>query len=176
MVSITYLAALVLQYPIGWLSDRMDRRLLILALSVAGGVAALVAFLLPGRFWLILFAAGAVGGASNTLYALLIAYTNDYLEKEDMAAASGGLLFINGFGAIAGPLVVGWMMGVMGPEGFWALIAVLLLGLAAYAVWRMRRLPVKVIVGERAAYAPVAATATSVAVGQTASEREARAG
>jgi len=176
MVSITYLAALVLQFPIGWLSDRMDRRLLILALSLAGGVAALAAFLLPGRFWLILFAAGAVGGASNTLYALLIAYTNDYLEKEDMAAASGGLLFINGFGAIAGPLVVGWMMGAVGPEGFWALIAVLLLGLAGYAIWRMRRLPVKVIVGERAAYAPVAATATSVAVGQTGVEREARAG
>ncbi len=176
MVSVTYLAALVLQFPIGWLSDRMDRRVLILALSVAGGVAALLAFLLPGRFWLILFAAGAVGGASNTLYALLIAYTNDYLEKEDMAAASGGLLFINGFGAIAGPLVVGWMMGVVGPEGFWALIAVLLLGLAGYAVWRMRRLPIKVIVGERAAYAPVAATATLVAAGQSAVDREARTG
>ena len=106
----------------------------------------------------------------------MIAYTNDYLEKEDMAAASGGLLFINGFGAIAGPLVVGWMMGAVGPEGFWALIAVLLLGLAGYAIWRMRRLPVKVLVGARAAYAPVAATATSVAVGQTGVEREARAG
>jgi MFS family permease len=170
MVSVTYLAALVLQFPVGWLSDRMDRRVLILALAVVGGVAALLAFLLPGRFWLILIASGAVGGASNTLYALLIAYTNDYLEKEDMPAASAGLLFINGFGAIAGPLVVGWMMGSVGPEGFWALIAVLLLGLAGYAVWRMRALPVKVIVGERASYAPIAATATSVAVGQSSAE------
>lgn len=168
MVSVTYLAALVLQFPIGWLSDRMDRRVLILALALVGGVAALVAFLVPGQFWLILLAAGAVGGASNTLYALLIAHTNDYLEKEDMAAASAGLLFINGFGAIAGPLVVGWMMGAMGPEGFWVLIAGLLLGLAAYAVWRMRRLPVKEIVGDRASFAPMAATATSVAVGTTA--------
>ena len=167
MVSVTYLAALVLQFPVGWLSDRMDRRVLILALSLAGGIAALAAWLVPGQFWLILLAAGAVGGASNTLYALLIAYTNDYLEKEDMPAASAGLLFINGFGAIAGPLVVGWMMGAIGPEGFWALIAALLLGIAGYAVWRMRRLPVKVIVGERADFAPVAPTATSVAVGQT---------
>jgi MFS family permease len=176
MVSVTYLAALVLQFPIGWLSDRMDRRILILALSLAGGAAALAAFLAPGHFWLILLAAGAVGGASNTLYALLIAYTNDYLEKEDMPAASAGLLFINGFGAIAGPLVVGWMMGSIGPEGFWALIAGLLFALAGYAVWRMRRLPVKIIVGERAAFAPVAATATSVAVGQTAAmEKDAKA-
>jgi MFS family permease len=168
MVSVTYLAALVLQFPIGWLSDRMDRRVLILALSLAGGIGALVAFAVPGQFWIILLAAGAVGGASNTLYALLIAYTNDYLEKEDMAAASAGLLFINGFGAIAGPLVVGWMMEGLGPEGFWFLIALLLLGLAGYAVWRMRRQPVKVIVGDRAGYAPIAATATSVAVGTVA--------
>jgi MFS family permease len=176
MVSVTYLAALVLQFPVGWLSDRMDRRILILGLSVIGGIAALMAFLLPGQFWMILLASAAVGGASNTLYALLIAYTNDYLEREDMAAASAGLLFINGFGAIAGPLVVGWMMGAMGPEGFWALIAVLLLGLAVYAVWRMRRLPVKIIVGDRASYAPIAATATSVAVGNSAvAERDTKA-
>jgi MFS family permease len=55
---------------------------------------------------------------SNPLYALLIAYTNDFLEHEDMAAASGGLIFINGIGAIAGPLITGWMMGLVGPEGF----------------------------------------------------------
>ncbi len=165
MVSVTYLAALVMQYPIGWASDRMDRRILICGLAAFGGVAALLAFLIPGYFWLILFAAGAVGGTSNTLYALLIAYANDYLEKEDMAAASGGLLFINGLGAIAGPLVAGWMMGMFGPRGFWVIIAVLMLGLAGYAIWRMRALPTKVIVGDMVSYAPIAATATSVAAG-----------
>lgn len=163
MVSVTYLAALVLQYPIGWLSDRIDRRILILALSVVGGLAALAAFLIPGQYWLILVAAAAVGGTSNPLYALLIAYANDYLSREEMAGASGGLLFINGLGAIAGPLVVGWMMDRVGPNGFWAIIAAAMLGLGLYAIWRMRRLPDKVIVGDMVSYAPIAATAAGVA-------------
>jgi MFS family permease len=172
MVSVTYIAALVMQYPIGWLSDRMDRRILILALSAIGGVAATLAFILPGYVWLIFFASAAVGGTSNTLYALLIAYANDYLDKEDMAGASGGLLFINGLGAIAGPLVAGWMMGAVGASGYWVIIAVLMLGLAGYAVWRMRVLPVKVIVGDMVSYAPIAATATSVAAGARGGDNE----
>ena len=173
MVSATYIAALVLQYPIGWLSDRMDRRVLILALSAVGGGAALAAFLLPGPYLIILAASAIVGGTSNPLYALLIAYANDYLDRADMAAASGGLLFINGLGAIAGPLVIGWMMDNTGANGFWLVIAVVMLGLAAYAVWRMRRLPAKPIVGEMASYAPIAATASPVAAGSVA-ERDGR--
>jgi MFS family permease len=81
-----------------------------------------------------------------------------------MAAASGGLLFINGLGAIAGPIVVGWMLDNVGAHGFWAFIAVLLLGLATYAGWRMLRRPDRgVEVGDTVSYAPVAATGTAVA-------------
>jgi MFS family permease len=163
MVSVTYIAALFLQYPIGWLSDRMDRRLLILALSALGGVGALLSFLIPGTFWLILVSAAVVGGTSNPLYALLIAYANDYLEREDMAAASGGLLFINGVGAIAGPLIVGWIMDTVGDNGFWAFVSALMLGLSGYAGWRMTRRPTRTVVGDTVPYAPITASATPVA-------------
>lgn len=80
-----------------------------------------------------------MGGTSNPLYALLIAYTNDYLEREDMAAASGGLLFINGIGAIAGPLIVGWMMGAFGTNGYWLFSAILMMLVGIYAAYRMTR-------------------------------------
>jgi MFS family permease len=163
MVSLTYLAALVAQYPIGWLSDRMDRRILILALAAIGGGMALLALLLPGPLWLVLLAAAVVGGTSNPLYALLIAYANDYLARDDMAAASAGLLFINGLGAIAGPLLVGWSMDHFGPQGFWAIIAGVMLVLAAYAWWRMRAAPDKAIVDGKTAFAPIPAAATPVA-------------
>tara|TARA_R110002111_G_scaffold247285_1_gene310427 strand:+ start:110 stop:1375 length:1266 start_codon:yes stop_codon:yes gene_type:complete len=138
-VSVIYIAALVAQYPIGWLSDRIDRRILILGVGFVGGLGALVAFFIPGNFGVILFSAAVLGGTSNPLYALLIAYTNDYLEREDMAAASGGLLFINGIGAIAGPLTVGWMMESLGANGFWMFSAVLMLLVGFYAAYRMTR-------------------------------------
>jgi len=91
----------------------------------------------------LLVAAFLIGGLSNPLYSLLIAYTNDFLQHEDMAAASAGLLFVNGVGAITGPLIIGYAMQVMGPPGYFVLLAFMLLTLTAYAVYRMtqRRAP-----------------------------------
>ena len=103
-VSAIYVSALVLQYPIGWLSDRVDRRILIIWVSLIGGAGSLIAFVISDSYWAIVLSGAIVGGTSNPLYALLIAYVNDYLDREDMASASGGLLFINGVAAIAGPL------------------------------------------------------------------------
>ncbi len=106
-----YIGALLLQYPLGWISDRMDRRQLILIAAVVGGIGALVGMLFGRQFTVLLISAFVIGGLSNPLYSLLIAHTNDYLDHDDMAAASGGLIFINGLGAIAGPLITGWLMG-----------------------------------------------------------------
>ncbi len=158
-----YLGALVLQYPVGWISDRVDRRQLILGLAVAGGLFAVAASFVPG-FLLLLVAGFAVGGMSNPLYALMIAYANDYLEREDMAAASGGLLFINGVGAILGPLLIGWSMAVFGPVGFFFYVAALMFGLGAYAGWRMTRRPARPGSEETVSYAPVMPTSGPVAL------------
>lgn len=138
-VSVIYIAALIAQYPIGWASDKIDRRILILWIAMLGGAGALIAFFIPGNFTVILVSAALLGATSNPLYALLIAYTNDYLEREDMAAASGGLLFINGIGAIAGPLIVGWMMDTMGANAFWLFSSALMFLVGFYAVYRMTR-------------------------------------
>ena len=83
---------------------------------------------------------GGIGETIKTVvYALLIAYTNDFLQKEDMAAASSGLLFLNGLGAIFGPLATGWLMDKIGPHGFFLFICVLFVALAAYAAYLQRR-------------------------------------
>ncbi len=162
-VSSIYVAALVLQYPIGWLSDRVDRRVLIIWISLIGGFGSLVAFLLPGHFALILFSGAVVGGMSNPLYALLIAYTNDYLEREDMAAASGGLLFINGVGAIMGPIVVGSMMEIIGNNGFWLFTAMLMLGIGLFGLYRSTQRSRDDLDMETVHYSPVMASSTPVA-------------
>ncbi|MCF6443640.1 MFS transporter [Nereida sp. MMG025] len=163
-VSSIYIGALLLQYPIGWISDRMDRRLLIFAVSAIGGGAGVLAYLFDQNFTILLVSAFIIGGMSNPLYALLLAYTNDFLEHEDMAAASGGLVFINGVGAIAGPLVVGWMMGVIGPEAFFLFVALLMIGLAFYAAYRMTQRASTTEVEDMVSYAPILATTSPVAV------------
>lgn len=158
-----YVGAMLLQYPLGWLSDRMDRRQLICAVAAVGAGAALLAIISGGRFEILLVAAFLVGGCSNPLYSLLLAYTNDFLGSDDMAAASAGLLFINGLGAIAGPLIIGWSMETLGPWGYWLLVAALLGGLTLYALYRMtqRRAPSVEATGQ---YAPLSPSATPVAV------------
>ncbi|MAY85646.1 MAG: MFS transporter [Pseudooceanicola sp.] len=160
-----YVGALLLQYPLGWLSDRMDRRLLILLVAGLGGAASVLGMLLGGSFILLLTAAFIIGGTTNPLYSLLIAHTNDFLEPEDMASASGGLVFINGLGAVAGPVVTGWLMGdeVFGAPGFFVLLVVLLFLLAAYAAYRTTQRPA-VPVEETGSYAAMSPAATAVAV------------
>ena len=162
-VSVIYVSALLLQFPIGWLSDRIDRRLLIMGVGFVGGLGALIAFFVPGSFTVILISAAILGGTSNPLYALLIAYVNDYLDREDMAAASGGLLFINGIGAIAGPLIVGWMMDAMGANGFWMFSAILMILVGAYAAFRMTRRSRSDLDIEAVTYAVISASSTPVA-------------
>ncbi len=138
-VGAMYVGGLVLQYPVGWLSDRIDRRQVIMGLSAIASVAMLVAALVPLPFGALIVVALLLGGITNPVYALLIAYTNDFLPREDMAAASAGLIFLNGFGAIFGPLITGWLMETTGPRGFFLFIAVLYVGLTGYALWRMTR-------------------------------------
>ena len=161
-VSSIYIGALLMQYPIGLFSDRVDRRLVILVVALLGGLASVVAFLNGEYFGALLMVAFVIGGTSNPLYSLLIAYTNDYLEADDMAAACGGLIFINGVGAISGPLIIGWVMDRYGPESFFVVIAVLMLTMASYAGFRMTQ---RTRVGiDDGAYAPVMPNASLVAV------------
>jgi MFS family permease len=164
-ISAIYIAALILQYPIGWLSDRMDRRALIVWISLIGAAGSMIAFLVPGYYVLIVVSGAIVGGMSNPLYALLIAYANDYLEKEDMAAASGGLLFINGVGAIAGPLTVGFIMDSIGDNGFWLFTAVLMASVGLYGIYRATQRSREHLETESVTvpYAPVSAASTPVA-------------
>jgi MFS family permease len=164
-VAMFYIGATLVQYPLGWMSDRMDRRLLIMIVAIGGGTGSLVGMILGGNYVMLLVAAMTIGGLTNPLYSLLIAYTNDYLEHDDMAAASGGLVFINGLGAIAGPLISGWLMGpnVLGPPGFFVFMAVLLFFLAAYAAYRMTQRP-STPIEDTSSISAIYPTATAVAM------------
>ncbi len=158
-----YVGGMLLQYPIGWASDRVDRRLLILGVSSIGAVTALVALPFYDNFAVLLAAGFIIGGTSNPLYSLYLAYTNDYLDHDDMAAASGGLIFVNGIGAITGPLIVGWTMTRYGPNSFFGFVGVVMALMALWAVYRMSQRAAP-NVADTTAYTPVTPSSSPVAV------------
>jgi MFS family permease len=162
-VAMLFGGALVLQYPIGWLSDRVDRRKLIFGAAALGAGFCALAWVAGDRIEPLMAAAFFAGGVTTPLYALFLAYTNDFLPAEDMAAASGGLVFTFGLGAIVGPLATGGAMQTLGPFGFWLALGGTFGAIALYALFRMTRRP-SVPVAQTESYLSVAPTASPVAV------------
>lgn len=136
------LGGLILQWPIGRLSDRFDRRAVIAVLCFAIAAASVAMMLLAGGGpVLMLVSAGVFGGAVFTLYPLSVAHTNDFIDAADLVQASGGLIFAYGVGAIGGPLAASAAMAALGPVGLFAFIAGMGAFSALYAFWRMSRRP-----------------------------------
>jgi MFS family permease len=162
-IAMLFSGALVLQYPIGWLSDQMDRRKLIFGAASLGAASCALGWLTSGGLWPLMVSAFFAGGVAMPLYALLLAHANDSLSTEDMPAASGGLVFTFGLGAILGPLVTGLAMQGLGPYGFWLVLGATFCAIAFYALYRMTQRAVTPV-DETESYLGVLPTASFVAV------------
>lgn len=132
-----YTGGMLFQFPIGWVSDRMDRRTLIVIVTALAAASSALGMIVGNSLWMLLGVALLVGGTTNPLYALFLAYVNDHLEYEQMSSASGGLIFINGVGAMGGPILVGYLINAIGPNGFFAFIAILAGIICVYSLYRM---------------------------------------
>jgi MFS family permease len=143
-MAVSILAAVTTQYPIGRLSDRMDRRTVIAGVCtvVIGAAGTIAAFpRLPHALFLTL--AALFSGFALTLYSLSVSHVNDKLEPAEMVAASSALLRLNGSAAALGPVLVGSLMAVFGPKAYFSTLASLAGLLALYDLWRKsRRKPV----------------------------------
>lgn len=142
------LGAFVLQFPVGMLSDRLDRRSLLFTLLVIN-----VAFTLlvpfsaqQGSFTLLLLATGVITGVFSCLYPMSISETFDRVPSSKIAAAMGGLLSIYALGSILGPLASSIAMQRLGHDalfGFLAVSQVLLLGFILYRMRARQALPIQ---------------------------------
>ena len=138
MTSIT-LGTLILQYPVGRLSDRFDRRAVILGAAIIAGIAIGVASLFgTDQFIILLFTMLIFGGLLFSLYSLFIAHANDYLTPNQMVAMSSGLLMVNGAGAITGSLLAAIVIEIVGERAFMPTIAGFLFIIASFVIYRMR--------------------------------------
>ena len=139
-VAATTFGGMLLQWPIGRLSDRFDRRrvLTIVTLIAALVLTLVLLFRLHDPVSLTI-AFMIYGGMCLPMYSLCIAHTNDFLDAEQMVGASSALVFANGVGFTLGPLLIGPLMQATGPFAFIAAIATVHGALGAFAVWRATR-------------------------------------
>ncbi|MBK1666166.1 MFS transporter [Rhodospirillum rubrum] len=146
-MSAVIIGGLILQWPLGRLSDRFDRRLIIIGACLAVAVTCLaLGFgqlsglpLASGSFHQA-FLGGSVlfGALVATLYPVSVASANDRLAPADMVAASGGLLFSYSLGAMIGPLIASSVMEGVGPGGLFLCNAAIATLMALYTLRRIR--------------------------------------
>jgi MFS family permease len=128
------LGGIVLQWPIGRLSDSFGRRRIITAVTFLAMAFSLVAvFASTQSHAILLWVVCLYGGMSLPLYSICVAYTNDHLSPEQMVAASSTLVLVRGLGSVVGPMAVAILMGEIGANGiFWSLaVTHLVIGLLA---------------------------------------------
>jgi MFS family permease len=131
----------LLQWPLGYLSDKIGRRKIIIA-SAAVGVVVAVAFVgsfdnlnpvtacVAGLMW---------GSVAFPLYAIAVAHANDFAETDDYVMISSGLLLMYGVGAIAGPFIASTIMTWSNAAGLYAFTSIVHLSLVAFVAYRMLR-------------------------------------
>jgi MFS family permease len=137
-LSVALGGVLILQFPLGALSDKYDREKLILAMAMTCGcAAALLALLEDPPFGLLLMLGFIVGGLASPLYPLCVAEANDWLEADELVPAGASLVLAYSLGATAGPLASSAAMSALGPGGLFVYTAVVLLGLACFATYQL---------------------------------------
>ena len=102
---VAVLGGLAFQIPVGRLSDRFDRRVVLIALSASFAVSAITVVNLPHSRAIILPVAAALGGFMSTLYPVCVANAHDRMPADQVVAVSGQLILISGLGSILGPLI-----------------------------------------------------------------------
>jgi MFS family permease len=135
------LGGFLMAWPLGWLSDRLDRRLVIIGAAVTATATLLIMMaFVPDEAsrWMLYLCAGIFGGTIVPTYSVVMAHVNDAVGEAEFIAASGGLLIMQGAGAAAGPLLGGVAMSAL-PQGLsFTLIATQII-MAVFGVYRLTR-------------------------------------
>ena len=136
------------QWPIGKLSDMFDRRLVLIYSTFAAAFFGLCAIFSAGqmylpdglassKFWFYIFVI-LFAVVSLPMFAIILAYTNDYIPKEKFVVAGAGLQTAFGLGAMSGPFLCSMLMSFVGPNGFWMFLIFFHTVIGLFGVYRMR--------------------------------------
>lgn len=136
------LGGLLLQWPVGRLSDRFDRRTVlfwVLAAATLIAVGEIALTQMGGQLLQLLLLTGLYGGAATAVYPISVSHAYDYVERDRLLSASSGLLLSYAVGATAGPLVASALMQAVAPGALFAFIAAVTAAFSMFVLYRQRR-------------------------------------
>lgn len=137
-MSAPILAGALSQIPVGYASDHMDRRYVLLIVGVLAIIADIMFIAVTTTNPTILIAkAAGFGALIFVMYPILIAHANDHAKAGSALQVTSGLLLLQGVGTVSGPLIAGGLMSIYGPQGMFYIILLAHIVVVVYAVYRM---------------------------------------
>ncbi len=140
-VAAAAIGSVMLQWPVGMMSDRIGRRQSILLVTFAAVAVGVVAPSLGAGSWGLIGAMFLLGGLSFPMYSLALSHVVDVLPSGQAVTGSVAVVFLTGIGSIFGPLSASVTMDVVGPSGFFWAIAFVHLAIGVAGLARLRRRP-----------------------------------
>jgi MFS family permease len=138
----TILGGAIFQWPVGHLSDRIDRRLVLLSALLIAAVLSLLAYSSSLSWtWALVPIGVALGGVLFTVYGLSVAHANDMIDVSRTLEVTGGLLLVHGIGAAIGPTLAGLLMDAGGPGSLMLYFSAVSAVLAVHVLLRIRAVP-----------------------------------
>jgi MFS family permease len=137
--SVAVVGAVVLQIPLGTLSDRYPRRGVIAIVGAISCAIAGLGTLVSPSSSLILLVNFAFGAFVFPLYGQFVALANDWIPPEKRLAAASGIVMVSGMGAVFSPMVLAFAMEAFGPVGYYGTLATVLAMMVVYLLYRIQR-------------------------------------
>ena len=140
MMAGAYFGGSLLQFPLGKLSDRVDRRKVLIGVAAGAIIAGSTIVLVhPRDPWMLIGLVVLFGAMIYPLYGITVAHANDFAAPEDFVKIAGGLLLLLGCGMMVGPVLASLAMEALQPEALFGFCALVDLCLIAYTVYRISR-------------------------------------
>ena len=166
LLFLTTIAGAFFQAPVGYLSDKYNRRVIIVLCNLFSAAFCLVLIFISGDklfnlnalhlllninifqdFNLLTYAGSSklylfiiitiYAGITLCIFSLNLAHTNDFVPKEKFVAAGGGLQLVFGLGAMGGPLICSIVMDILGPNGYFVYLIIFHIIIGLFGIYRM---------------------------------------
>jgi len=154
--------ALALQWPMGWASDKRDRRkVMIFGMLMMAMFSAIIVFMPTMQLWVYIILVGVLGGFAMSIYPIILAHAGDYTSSKQMVPLCATLMLAFAVGMAIGPITGSFAMDVLGPEGLFIHTILFCLVFVIFALYRMGK-RTSVPVDKHVAFVNMPASSTAI--------------